>query len=302
MNLAIGFFDGVHRGHRRILSQADMALTFAEHPLSVLAPERAPALLMTFEERLASIRDALRHNSLIKETEKVRALHFTPEFAAMPPAAFAAMLKRDYPDLETIYCGPNWNFGAGGSGNASFLINLGFDVRTVPFEHAGPVPNCEGPVPMGERVISSTRIRSLLASGGVKEAAEMLGRWYTVQGEVRRGKGRGTELGFPTVNLHPVNSDLRRLLPFGVYVVDSELGRGIANWGLAPTMGSEAWTNPVFEVYVIDAVNPILPANVPASISLSVKAYLRPERKFDTLEALKNQITDDIELARRENC
>ena len=122
MNLAVGFFDGVHLGHQRILAQADAALTFSNHPATVFAPARAPRLLMTCADRLAAISVAL-HDA---QSDSIRALDFTPAFAAQPPVAFADWLRVEYPALDTLYCGENWTFGAGGMGNADFLRARGF--------------------------------------------------------------------------------------------------------------------------------------------------------------------------------
>lgn len=275
MNLAVGFFDGVHLGHRKILARADAALTFLEHPLAVLAPERAPALLMTSEERIDAIASALRNNG----RDKVRALPFTRELADKSREDFAADLRRDYPDLETIYCGPNWNFGAGGAGDADFLRTKGFAVETMPFEQHEGLP------------ISSTRIRVALKSGDLPLANAMLGRPFSVCGDVVPGKGEGRRLGFPTINMRPANLDLARLLPFGVYVVDTEFGRGVANWGLAPTMGEQAWTEPMFEVHLTE---PSKPLKSLVLFRFALARYLRPERRFASVEALREQIEADV--------
>ncbi len=313
MKLAIGFFDGVHLGHRRILAGADAALTFREHPLSVLAPDKAPPLLMTPEERFTAISLALKglkgfgdlrdsgdigdigdsgdikglnavkgFNGL---NDRVRALAFTRELAAEPADAFATRLRRDYPDLETILCGPNWRFGAGGAGDADFLRARGFAVEVVPMEELDGAP------------VSSTRIRAALQAGDLPAANAMLGRPFAVAGEVVSGKGEGRKLGFPTINVRPANSSLARLLPFGVYVADTDWGRAVANWGQAPTMGDQAWPSPVLEVHIIRPLmspaspEPLSPLN---PLTVSFLRFLRPERWFDSVEALREQIKTDV--------
>jgi len=278
MNLAVGFFDGVHIGHSKILARADAALTFIEHPLSVLVPERAPALLMTSEERMEAIASALGTKAS-SGFDKVRALPFTRELAAELPEDFAARLRRDYPDLETIFCGPNWNFGAGGNGNAEFLRKCGFAVEEIPFEELGGEP------------VSSTRIRAALKDGDLPLANAMLGRHFAVCGEVVPGKGEGRRLGFPTLNTKPHNPCLAQLLPFGVYVVDTEWGRAVANWGKAPTMGDQAWAEPLFEVHLIKPAQPVNPLK---QFKFSLVRYLRPERRFASVEELRRQISSDI--------
>jgi len=205
MNLAVGFFDGVHIGHQRILAHADAALTFTNHPATVYAPDRAPRLLMTAEERLAAI-SALGVGRVI-------ARDFTPTLAAQTPGEFAESLRREFPDLDTVFCGPNWTFGAGGSGTAETLRALGSRVTEVPFATWRDEP------------VSSTRIRAALGEGDVSAAAAMLGRPYAASGRIVHGKGAGRQLGFPTLNVVSALGELP--LARGVYAVDTPLGHGI---------------------------------------------------------------------------
>ena len=271
MRLAVGFFDGVHLGHRRILASADAALTFRNHPATVFAPARAPHLLMTATERL----DALAHRVL-----HVHALDFTPALAEKSADDFADWLRRQFPDLEAICCGPNWTFGKGGVGTADFLRARGFVVETVPFV-----------VQNGEPV-SSTRIRRAIAAGDMAAAAAMLGRPWRVVGEVFAGKGLGRALGTPTLNVRW--SAERICPPRGVYAVETDFGRGVANFGVAPTLGTRAWPDPVLEVHLLAA------ADVPSVRTLSVAflKYLRPERTFASLAELQSQIVRDADAAR----
>ncbi len=303
MNLAIGFFDGVHLGHQKILACADAALTFIEHPLALLAPEKAPALLMAPEERLAAIAAALKGGkgfngfngdngfkgdkglNGFKDLNglRVRALPFTRELAAESPENFANDLRRDYPDLETVFCGPNWNFGAGGAGNADFLRARGFAVETIPFEQHEGAP------------VSSTRIRAALKSGDLPLANAMLGRPFAVCGEVMQGKGEGRKIGFPTLNIKPFNPCLAGLLPFGVYAVDTTWGRGVANWGIAPTMGEQAWAEPVLEVHVVGRGEGEKVGRWEGEkVEVLLVGFLRPERRFESIEALRKQIASDV--------
>lgn len=286
MNLAIGFFDGVHLGHQKILAQADAALTFADHPLSVLVPDRAPALLMTREARMAAIAGALRDGKGAGgDFERVRALDFTRELAAESPERFAEWLQGEYPALETLYCGDNWNFGAGGRGNADFLRAKGFVVDVVPY------------ATFGEKTISSTRVRAALKAGDMSGAKAMLGRAYAVTGKVVHGKGMGRSLGYPTLNVLPDNPHLPRLLQLGVYVVDTPFGRGLANYGLAPTLGDLSWTAPVLEVHLLEG----RPTADCGMLTVSFARFVRPERRFDSLEELQKQIGLDCQAA-QEGC
>ena len=267
--LAVGFFDGVHLGHQEILRHAAAALTFREHPLSVIAPERAPRLLMDTEERLAAIKAC--------GVEKVIALDFTPELANMPAEKFIDRYLGEARRDGIMYCGDNWRFGRGGLGDARLLRANGINVEVLPYAMHG-----------GER-ISSTRIRNTLESGLVEEATAMLGRPWSVVGEVFKGKGAGTVLGYPTVNLRPrgMTLNLRR----GVYAVEACGMRGIANYGVAPTFGNKAWVEPVFEVHFLDEPPEIGPDG---ALRVNVLSFVRPEMKFSSAEELRRRIADDI--------
>ena len=317
MNLAVGFFDGVHLGHQRILAQADAVLTFSNHPATVFAPDRAPRLLMTRDDRLAAIEGAIGTIAPPRELEtmsasdgrrpgevtwgrnrsdsancRVRALDFTPAFAAQQPSAFADWLRAEYPSLDTLYCGANWTFGADGAGNADFLRAQGFHVEVVPYAaHAG-------------EPISSTRIRRALAAGNLADANAMLGRSYALAGRVAAGKGLGRTLGFPTLNILPELADPP--LSRGVYAVATPLGRGLANWGVAPTMGDRAWTKPVLEVHLLESFPSSSQSSYehrslnarPASLRVEFLSFLRPERTFSSPAELQTQIARDVASAR----
>ena len=273
MNLAVGFFDGVHIGHQRILAHADAALTFTNHPATVFAPDRVPRLLMTTEERLAAMS--------VQGVRRVVARDFTPSLAAQAPGAFADSLRRDFPDLDEVFCGPNWTFGAGGAGTAEFLRTCGFRVTVVPYATWRDEP------------VSSTRIRASLGEGDVAAAAAMLGRPYSASGRVVVGKGEGRELGFPTLNVVPSLGDLP--LARGVYAVETVLGRGVANWGVAPTMGDRAWPEPVLEVHLL--ATPTEPP--PVLLRVAFTAFVRPERTFASVAELRAQLARDKQSVMR---
>lgn len=275
MNLAVGFFDGVHVGHRRILARADAALTFRNHPATVYAPDRAPRLLMTSEARLATVAAALRPGG----PRSVRALDFTVDWASRSPEDFADWLRTAYSDLTTVVCGSNWTFGAGGAGNADLLRERGFVVEVVPYEVQNGLP------------VSSTRVRSAVAAGELEAAEEMLGRSWALEGAVESGKGLGRTLGYPTINVRPAKELVRP--PCGVYAVQTEWGTGIANFGVAPTMGDRAWPKPMLEVHLLEAsAVPSIPEGRFASVAF--RRFIRPERVFASVEELKAQIARDI--------
>ena len=280
MNLAVGFFDGVHLGHRRILSRADAALTFLEHPCTVFAPGSTPPLLMSAQRRIAAIAAALGGPEA--GPDSVRALPFTSELAAQTPAEFADWLRAAYPGLDTVFCGPNWTFGAGGAGTANTLRELGFQVETVPFVMQDGQP------------VSSTRIRAAIQAGRLDEACDLLGHPFTVDGELFGGKGLGRTLGYPTLNMRLADGLVAPAL--GAYAVSTPLGRGVANFGHAPTLGDRAWATPTLEIHVTDGS--ALPPSPPTTLAVDMLRFLRHERAFASLDELKDQIARDIAAAR----
>ena len=276
-SIAVGFFDGVHLGHQAILKGADAALTFRNHPLTVLAPEKAPRLIMSCEERVAAIRACGVRNVMV--------LEFTPELAEMPAEEFVdSFLKRKGFRFSTVRCGANWRFGKGGAGDAAFLRERGFEVEVVPYAEY-----------KGERV-SSSRIRAALERGEIEDANAMLGRRFEVQGLKFEGKGVGRELGYPTVNLKPQTLNLR--LPLGVYEVEVKGVKGIANYGLAPTMGDKAWEEPVLEIHLLGAAGEGLRHETGDRTVVSLIRFIRPERRFDSAADLQRQIAADCATIR----
>ena len=267
--LAVGFFDGVHLGHRAILERASAALTFTNHPLALIAPEKAPRLLMSVDDRLAAIREC--------GVGKVTALDFTPGLAGMSAEDFAREYLADAAKDGVVFCGENWRFGRGGKGDAALLRAMGFFAEVVPYAVYG-----------GER-ISSTRIRAALEAGKVEDANAMMGREWSVRGKVFRGKGLGAGLGYPTVNIKLVGMELR--IPRGVYKVSVGGARAVANYGVAPTFGEKAWDEPVLELHFVDEPPRTSPGD---EVSASFRRFVRPERKFSSADELKAQIAADL--------
>ena len=282
-SLAVGFFDGVHRGHQAILKGADAALTFSNHPLTVLAPEKAPRLIMSVEERVAAIKAC--------GVGEVTVLEFTRELAEMPAEEFLTRhLASSVSRLRSsVRCGANWRFGKGGAGDAAFLRSHGIEVEVVPYaEYKG-------------EAISSSRIRAALERGEIEDANAMLGRRFQVLGFRFQGKGLGKEIGYPTVNVEVLkhgfdgfNEYSRILLRHGVYEVEVDGLHGIANYGLAPTMGDMVWHKPVLEIHFLgDRSDSLNSFNSCSELSVSFLRFIRPERKFDSIEDLKRQIAAD---------
>ena len=281
-SLAIGFFDGVHLGHQAILRGADAALTFRNHPLTVLSPERAPRLIMTPEERVAAIKAC--------GVEAVTVLEFTRELAEMPAEEFAARyLTSSVSRLpSSVRCGANWRFGKGGAGDAEFLRKLGVAVEVAPYAEFKGEP------------ISSSRIRGCLENGEIEDANAMLGRRFQVSGFRFQGKGLGGKIGYPTINLEiserescECGESSRISLKRGVYEVEVGGVKGIANYGLAPTMGDKAWTRPVMEIHLLGQGDEAVRRKTLDGMKVSLVRFIRPERKFETIEDLQRQIAAD---------
>ena len=271
--LAVGFFDGVHLGHQAILKGASAALTFRNHPLAVLAPGKAPRLIMTCEERVAAIKAC--------GVGEVTVLDFTPELAEMSADEFVReylLASKERKGAQRIRCGENWRFGKGGEGNAEWLRTKGIDVEVASYVEY-----------KGER-ISSSRIRRCLENGEIEDANVMLGRKFQVSGSRFQGKGLGGRIGYPTLNLKLETLNLN--LPLGVYEVEVEGWKAIANYGLAPTMGDRAWASPILEVHLLDnrTIEQSEQSNNPI---ISFVRFIRPEKKFDSIDDLKRQIAAD---------
>ena len=269
-SLAVGFFDGVHLGHQAILKGADAALTFRNHPLTVLAPEKAPRLIMSVEERVAAIKAC--------GVGEVTVLDFTQELAEMSADEFVT--RHLMPSVSrlpsSVRCGANWRFGAGGTGDAAFLRSRGIEVEVVPYAEY-----------KGER-ISSSRIRRRLENGEIVDANAMLGRKFQVSGSRFQGKGLGGRIGYPTLNLKLETLNLN--LPMGVYEVEVEGRTAIANYGLAPTMGDKAWREPTMEIHFLHCPPPPLSST---SVNVGFLRFIRKEMKFNSIDDLKRQIAAD---------
>src|SRR5919197_485979 len=216
--LALGNFDGLHRGHQKIIERVKrgaaehggtpMAMTFDPHPPRVVRPDKPPPLLMTKAQRLEAL-----HRAGIQCVAVVR---FTRELSQCDPETFVRNVLVDWLHVTEVWVGANFLFGHDRSGNFSMLRSLGarYGFRAEKID----------PVRYKEFVVSSTRILRLVSEGRVDEAAALLGHHYVIDGTVTRGAGRGRELGFPTANLSTANE---LLPPNGVYATTATIN-GIA--------------------------------------------------------------------------
>src|SRR5438552_8254270 len=245
--LAIGVFDGVHRGHQAVIStsaqharSADgtpVVVTFDPHPMKVLRPREAPHLLTATQHKIRLIRDlGVEHLLIIK---------FDKTFAATSPEDFVQQLVTHSKPLREICVGHEWSFGKGRRGNLALLRKLGaqFD-----FEVVG-IPAVK--LPSGE-IVSSTAIRHAVETGDLAKAAEMLGRDYTILGTVVRGDDLGKKIGFPTANL---SAHSEQFPPNGVYfaeaILEGSVYPGVVNLGYRPTVSSGK-SDRVLEIHLLD--------------------------------------------------
>ncbi len=278
---AMGFFDGVHLGHRRVIESAASegalrgVLTFMPHPLAVLKPELAPKLLTPNPDAKASLMSELGVNILL-------VLPFTKELAAMSPEDFLNSLHGAC-SIAGISVGNNWHFGKGGRGNAAFLrseaARLGFTACVNEM------------LMMGDDTVCSSRIRELLTEGNIGQANAMLGRPFSIQGTVEHGQKLARTLGFPTANITlPSAAALPRP---GVYEVrcsvQGTMLRGIANIGKRPTICED------YKPTRLEAHFPGWSGNLyDMTLSVELHRFIRPEQRFNGIDALKTQIEQDI--------
>ena len=266
--VAIGSFDGVHRGHRRILETARAAgtpvtvVTFWPHPRLVLG--NRVDLLSTLERRIELLEEA--------GVDEVLIVEFTPELAAREPAEFAESVLRQI-GAKVIVVGESFRFGRAATGDPALLRELGFDVRTV--------ATLEG--------VSSTNVRSLLREGDVESAARLLGRPPELEGTVVLGDQRGGTLGYPTANLS-VPADL--LVPaYGIYAGAALGHRAAISIGVNPHYGGDERR---IEPYLLDFEGDLYGRR----LVVELWRRLRDERAFSSEAELVAQITRDVEETR----
>jgi riboflavin kinase/FMN adenylyltransferase len=286
--LAIGAFDGLHLGHQAVISTSarhardaggtPVVVTFDPHPAKVLRPDDAPHLLTATQHKIALIRDLGVAHLLV--------LQFDRQFASTAPEEFVRQLITNSRPLREICVGHEWSFGKGRAGNLALLKELGaasnFDVVGVPA------------VTVNGEVVSSTAIRRAVAAGDLIKATQMLGREYTILGTVKAGEKLGRTLGYPTANL---SAHSEQFPPDGVYVAEARLSgalyRGVANLGYRPTV-STGTPERLLELHLFDLNRDIYGEEV----EVRFLRYLRPEQKFENVDALAAQIGRDVAEAR----
>ncbi|MBS0125521.1 bifunctional riboflavin kinase/FAD synthetase [Thetidibacter halocola] len=288
-SVAIGNFDGVHLGHQAVIRQARAAapdsplgvLTFEPHPREYFAPDAPPFRLMNAGARASRLEKL--------GVERLYQLNFNAPLAALTPRAFAERVIRDGLGLRHVVVGADFCFGKDRAGNASHLrafgAEMGFGVTIADILETGGVQ------------VSSTAIRDALSEGRPRDAAALLGHRHRIEGKVIGGEQRGRELGYPTANmsidgLHPPR--------FGVYavLVDVQDGphkgsyHGASSIGVRPMFNGE---KPNIETFLFDFKGDLYGA----TLSVALVDYLRPELRFDGLDALIAQMDADCAQARQ---
>ena len=286
MLLTIGVFDGVHLGHKHLISQLKEhakqqnlltgVVTFRQHPQEVVPPQTKLPFLTDLAERT----NLLKNEGI----EAIIPLSFTHELAQLSARQFLTLLKK-YLRIRGLVIGPDFALGRNREGNPNTLLTLGqdmnFSVIVVP------------PIMINDEVVSSTAIRNALADGDVKKVHNLVGRSFRLRGQVITGAGRGIELGFPTANLD-INPE-QALPAEGVYAtwvyIDDKAYQSVTNIGKRPTFGGN---ERMVEVYVLDYHSDLYEHE----LKIDIVERLRGEKKFDTPEELKKQIAEDVKQGR----
>lgn len=284
LHLAVGVFDGVHRGHAAVIGRAvdregaAVVVTFDPHPVRVLRPDMAPKQLSTLEHKAKLVADLGAEFMLVVPFDEQRAKQGAADFVREIAG---------FPGVESVAVGCGFRFGKGRLGDLELLESLGarfgFSVEGV-----------EPVVDAGGEVISSTRIRAAVEAGKFTLAAELLGREFSICGRVSKGRQIGRTIGFPTANI-AVSGE--QLPPLGVYAVwvniDGECRKGVANFGLRPTV-EQGRAQPLLEVHILDFAEEIYDRE----IEVRFVDRIRGEQKFSDTDALRQQIEADLRSGR----
>jgi len=284
--LTIGVFDGVHLGHKYLVSQLKEqaqqwnllsgVVTFRQHPQEALSPQT----------RLPCLTDLAQRINLLKSegVEAVITLSFTPELARLSAREFIGLLKK-YLRMRGLVIGPDFALGRNREGNAETLRALGQDMNFS----ATMIP----PIIIDGEVVSSTAIRNALADGNMKRVNSLIGRFFSLHGRVITGAGRGTGLGFPTANL-TVNPE-QTLPPDGIYAtwayIDDKAFQSATNIGKRPTFGG---IDRIVEVYVLDYHGDLYEHE----LRIDIVERLRDEKRFSSVAELKKQVVEDVKQSR----
>lgn len=286
LHLALGVFDGLHIGHQQVISTAVKAahqegglagvLTFEPHPIRILAPELAPSRILASLNHKRELLSDLGVDVMV-------VVDFTKEFADCEAEEFLSSLIAACDGLKTISIGEDWKFGKKRRGDIAMLREIG-GAKGITINGSQAV------MLDGERV-SSTRIRQAIRDGNMTAAQAMLGRRYTVLGEVIEGRQLGRQLGFPTANLRVFNEQLpaNGVWCVSVTLANGVIVKGVGNLGMRPTVeGVEA--KRMLEVHLLDFDEDIYGM----TMEVEFLDYIRPEQKFESIDELSSQIQSDV--------
>jgi len=271
-HVAIGTFDGVHRGHQAVIEGADTVLTFDPHPLEVIHPAALPKLIMPFGVK----RDVIEGLGV----RELVIIPFDHDFATLSAEEFIERVLIERLGAERVSVGENFRFGAKAKGDPAMLAaRTEFETRVVPL------------VEVDGETVSSTRIRALVAAGDMEGARHCLGAPFMVDGTVVEGDQRGRELGFPTANIVP---DDRLLIPgHGVFAAFADGVPAAVNVGVRPTF--ESGRGVLIETYLIDRNEDLYGR----TLRVAFVERLRGEKRFPSVEELIAQMRIDVEDAKR---
>ena len=269
--VAIGTFDGVHRGHREVIRGSDTVLTFEPHPMTVINPDAAPKILTPLEIK----RDLVAGLGV----EELVVIPFDREFASREPEEFADDVLVDRLGASCVSVGENFRFGKAARGDADFLRSrVEFETRVVAL------------VEVAGETVSSSHIRGLVAAGEVAKAAEFLGGPFLFEGEVAPGDRRGRELGMRTANLVP---DDRSLVPgHGVYAAWAHGHPAAVSVGVSPTF--DTGRGVLIEAHLIDFNGDLYGE----TLRIAFLERMRGEKRFDSVDELVEEMQRDVERAR----
>ena len=272
--IAVGEFDGVHLGHREVIRGSDTVLTFEPHPLRVVRPEAAPKLLTSLDAKAELIADL--------GVEELVVIPFDDGFAHQSPREFIDHVLVERLDAKRVSVGENFRFGHRASGDPAMLAaDDRFETQVV------PLVEVEG------EIVSSSHIRALIAAGEVELAQRFIGAPFQLRGVVVHGDERGRTLGFPTANIVP---DEALVCPgHGVYAARAHGICAAVNVGVRPTFGTGRGV--LVEAFLLDA-DVDLYGQI---LKIDFLARLRGERRYDSIEALIEQMNDDV-VRTRELC
>jgi riboflavin kinase/FMN adenylyltransferase len=269
--VAVGEFDGVHLGHREVIAGSDTVLTFEPHPLAVIRPEAAPRLLTSLDAKVELIAGL--------GVQELVVIGFDEVFAAQTPSEFIDQVLMAKLCATHVSVGENFRFGHGAQGDTDMLgADPRFDTRVVRL------------VEVDGEIVSSSHIRALVSAGDVEHAARFLGSPFQMRGEVMHGDQRGRLLGFPTANIIP---DEELVCPgHGVYAARADGICAAVSVGVRPTFGTGRAV--LVEAYLLDHDEDLYGR----TLRVDFISRLRGERRFDTAEALVEQMRIDVTQTR----